>query len=507
MTLASDTRRGALAPILAGALALVALPATGALAQQRDSTRRDSTPPAAPKTSGSRVSGIAYDSVHMNPLVGAIVHVVGTPKEALTDRAGAFVLDDIPPGTWALRLTHPLLDTLGLQIGTRPIAFPLSAEGQVMLATPSSETIVAGSCTRAQRERWGPSMVLGRVMDADTDSSAVGAKVSVAWFETSLNTMLRPTPRVREATVREDGTYRICGLPARFDATLQASRGGVTTAEVKVSADGGPLLLQSLKIGSAATVLVAEGQQDTSKARQSGGRGTAVAQPLKRGPASLVGKVINAAGAPVKGARIDVQGTAAAALTSETGEFVISNLPSGTQVLVARQLGFAPVEMNVELSAKAPARVRVLMKDPARVLQPMVVKAEREEGLDKVGFNRRLKTGLGQYLTTEQIEQRNPVYLSDLFRTMPGLRVNTTSGAPQVESTRGYGSCVNFYLDGSPWQSLYPGDLDQLVPPTEVAAVEVYNGVTTPAEFQQPGQSGCTAVVMWTRTKVAKRGK
>jgi hypothetical protein len=331
--------------------------------------------------------------------------------------------------------------------------------------------------------------------------------VSVAWFETSLNTMLRPTPRVREATVREDGTYRICGLPARFDATLQASRGGVTTAEVKVSMDGGgPLLLQSLKIGSAATVIAAEGHDSTS-ARQSGGRGTAVAQPLKRGPASLVGKVINAAGAPVKGARIDVQGTAAAALTSETGEFVINNLPSGTQVLVARQLGFAPVEMNVELSAKAPARVRVLMKDPARVLQPMVVKAEREEGLDKVGFNRRLKSGLGQYLTTEQIEQRNPVYLSDLFRTMPGLRVNTTSGAPQVESTRGYGSCVNFYLDGSPWQSLYPGDLDQLVPPTEVAAVEVYNGVTTPAEFQQPGQSGCTAVVMWTRTKVAKRGK
>lgn len=462
---------------------------------------------AKPAASGSRVSGVAFDSVHMNPLVGALIRVEGTDRQAVADRTGAFVLDDIPPGTWPLKLIHPLLDTLGLQIGTRPIQFPLASEGQVTLATPSAETIVAGSCTAAQRRAWGPSMVMGRVMDADTDSAAVGTKVSIAWFETSLSTMLRPTPRVREATVRADGTYRICGLPARFDATLQGKRNGVTTAEVKISMQGGSLALQSLRIGSAATVQVSETQRDSGDARARSGRTTAVAEPLKKGPATLVGRVVNAAGSPVKGARIDVQGTAAAALTSESGEFAISGLPSGTQVLVARQLGFAPVEMNVELSARAPYRVNVLMKDPARVLQPMVVKAEREQGLDRVGFNRRMKAGMGQYLTTEQIEQRNPVYLSDLFRTMPGLRVNTTNGAPQVESTRGYGSCVNYYLDGSPWQSLYAGDLDQLVPPTEIAAVEVYNGSTTPAEFQQPGQSGCTAVVMWTRTRVNKRAQ
>jgi hypothetical protein len=315
---------------------------------------------------------------------------------------------------------------------------------------------------------------------------------------------------VREATVRADGSYRICGLPARFEATLQGSRNGVTTAEIKIRMEGGPLALQSLRIGSAATVVAAEGADTLAGAKRpsaGAGRGTAVAQPLRRGPASLIGRVLNAAGAPVKGARIDVEGTAGAALSNENGEFALGNLPSGTQVVIARQLGFAPVEMNVELSAKAPKRIDILMKDPARVLQPVMVKAEREEGLDKVGFNRRLKSGLGHYLTTEQIEERNPIYLSDLFRTMPGLRINNSNGQPVVESTRGYGSCVNFYLDGSPWQSLYPGDLDQLVPPSEVAAVEVYNGSTTPAEFQQPGQTSCTSVVMWTRTRVAKRAK
>lgn len=467
-------------------------------------------PTANPGAPGTRIVGVAYDSVHMNPLVGAIVRLDGTEKQATTDRNGAFVLEGIPAGAFAIRLTHPLLDTLGLQIGTRPVQFPLAADGEITLATPSAETIVAGSCTPAQRRQWGPSMVLGRVLDADTDSAAVGTKVSIAWFETSITTGLRPTPRVREATVRPDGTYRICGLPARFEATLQGTRNGVTTAEVKIQMDGGPLVLQSLRIGSAATVQVAEGHDSTALQRSpsaGAGRGTAVAQPLRRGPASLMGRVVNAAGAPVKGARVDVVGTAGAALTNENGEFAVSNLPSGTQVLVARQLGFAPVEVNVELSARAPKRVEILMKDPARVLQPVLVKAAREEGLDKVGFNRRLKSGLGHFLTTEQIEERNPVYLSDLFRTMPGLRVTNNGGQMTVESSRGYGTCVNYYLDGSPWQSLYAGDLDQLVPPNEIAAVEVYNGSSTPAEFQQPGQSSCTSVVMWTRTRVAKRGR
>ena len=131
---------------------------------------------AKPAASGSRVSGVAFYSVHMNPLVGALIRVEGTDRQAVADRTGAFVLDDIPPGTWPLKLIHPLLDTLGLQIGTRPIQFPLASEGQVTLATPSAETIVAGSCTAAQRRAWGPSMVMGRVMDADTDSAAVGTK-------------------------------------------------------------------------------------------------------------------------------------------------------------------------------------------------------------------------------------------------------------------------------------------------------------------------------------------
>jgi hypothetical protein len=59
-------------------------------------------------------------------------------------------------------------------------------------------------------------------------------------------------------------------------------------------------------------------------------------------------------------------------------------------------------------------------------------------------------------------------------------------------------------VDGAPWQQIEPGDLDTFVQPNEVAAVEVYNGASIPAQFMTPGQS-CAAVVVWTKTRVDRR--
>jgi hypothetical protein len=63
---------------------------------------------------------------------------------------------------------------------------------------------------------------------------------------------------------------------------------------------------------------------------------------------------------------------------------------------------------------------------------------------------------------------------------------------------------VTVYVDGSPWQQLEAGDMDAFVQPNEVAAIEVYNGSSTPVQFSQAGQS-CAAVVVWTKTRVQSR--
>ena len=65
------------------------------------------------ETYGS-AAGIAVISIHGGYLKGALVTLVGTSLSAITDTAGYFQITQVPRGTFALRLSHPYLDTLGI---------------------------------------------------------------------------------------------------------------------------------------------------------------------------------------------------------------------------------------------------------------------------------------------------------------------------------------------------------------------------------------------------------
>ena len=470
-----------------------------------------------PRQSGAQqpgfagVQGTVIDSIHgVVPLVGATVKVGTTGRQAVTDSGGRFQIDSIPAGPHSLTLLHPLLDTLNVQITTREVSFQAGQTLAVEMAVPSAERVIAIACTPAWRAR-GPSALVGKVLDADNDTPLAGAKVTLVWQEISLTT-LRKESRVREATVGPDGSYKICGLPAGVSGNVQATFSGRKTAEVGVVIEEThPLGFQSLRIG---TTVVAEAPADTG-ARPGAAAATAAsstgepAPPRLRGPARLTGRVINAAGAPVANARVDVQGTGAAALSRQDGTFGFVDLPSGTQAVVVRQLGFQPVEVAVELSGKQPKDITVTLAKPAPVLETVAVTAEKNAaGLDQVGFNRRHKMGFGYFMTTEEIEQRQATRMTDLFRTVPSLRVVPSGMDYVVESNRdAAGGCVRYVVDGSPYQSLYAGDVDRMMPPHDVAAIEVYTGSNTPAEFQAPGASSCTTIVMWSRFKVRKDPK
>jgi hypothetical protein len=324
------------------------------------------------------------------------------------------------------------------------------------------------------------------------------------WQQLSL-TDLKKVPVVREATVAADGSYKICGLPSGIDGNAQATFNGQKTAEVRVVIEEtSPLGFQSLRIG---TTVVAEAPAADSAARAPGAVAQADTAPRRiRGPARLSGRVINAAGAPVPNARVDIQGTGAATLSRQDGSFGFSDLPSGTQAVVVRQLGFEPVEVAVELSARTPRQVTVTMAKPARVLETVAVTADKvAAGLDQVGFNRRQKSGFGYFMDTEDIENRQATRMTDLFRTVPSLRVVPSGMDYVIESARDVqGGCVKYVVDGAQYQALFPGDIDRIMPPHDVAAIEVYSGSSTPAEFQAAGGSSCTTIVMWSRFKVRK---
>jgi hypothetical protein len=207
------------------------------------------------------------------------------------------------------------------------------------------------------------------------------------------------------------------------------------------------------------------------------------------------------------GARVGLQGTSAASITRQGGEFSLDSLPSGTQTLEVRKLGYALQEEAVELSSSRPAQVTISMNEFTPTLEPMRVTATRDRGLQDVGFTMRKRTGMGHYLEGDQIPKT--LQVSDALRAVPGLRVVPAgNGTNVIQSSRDpNGGCVVFWVDGVQWQQQFPGDLDAFVRSDEVAAIEVYSGSTVPGEFTTAGQSGCTTVVMWTERRINRNKK
>jgi hypothetical protein len=457
--------------------------------------------PAAPAVSTTAwLQGVAFDSVHSEPLAGAVIQVDGAGRFAITDSLGRFVVDSIKAGSYRLTVDHPMLDTLGVSLVTPAMTFVANEVTRTFIAIPGGEALVNTFCSAARRA-LGPGALVGRVREPDSDSAAVGARVSFVWYDPDppglpAGVRTRKTPRVREATIGADGSYRLCGLPERYEGKLQAQRkDGGATAEVVVTQDQGLLALRSVSVAPLAVATT-----------DSAGR----PRSSPRGAARVAGRVVNQNGAPVANARVGLMGSSAATITRSNGEFVLDSLPAGTQALVVRQLGYQPTEVPVELSARSPARVTVRLGAFVPELPPVEVVSRRDEGLQKVGYLQRKRTSAGGYfLTPEQIEMRKAMQFTDLMRSVPGIQVTGQNGQARLTSTRsaaGGSGCVTVFVDGAQWQQITPGDLDSFVQPSEVAAVEVYNGASIPPQFTTAGQS-CSAVVVWTKTRVMQRGR
>lgn len=427
-------------------------------------------------------------------MAGALVRVDASSLTTKADDNGRFRLDGIPPGPHYLQVEHPTVDTLGIQLRSETQNFAAGETVAVEMATPASETLIGIFCSPAWRAR-GPAALMGRVHEADSGQPATGAKISLLWYEIDITGGIRKAPRVREATVGPDGTYRICGLPAAIDGKLQVILGARTSGDIPLSFGDDLLALRSMSIAAPS---LAAASDSGARLPASGGLGSA----------RLTGRVLNKQGQPLAGARAQLEGTTRVATTRASGEFVLDSLPAGTQTLSVRLLGYAPIEKAVDLSSREPARVTVQLDNFVPVLAEVRVTAQRERALDDVGYTRRKRAGMGWYMDGPAMQAReNSLYFSDVLRSAPGIRIVPSGGNRQViQSSRDpMGGCVNIWVDGSQWQQMEPGDVDDFVKPYELAAIEVYSGTNTPAEYQPAGRSSCTTIVAWTKRRLDRR--
>jgi hypothetical protein len=258
------------------------------------------------------------------------------------------------------------------------------------------------------------------------------------------------------------------------------------------------------------------------------------------------GRVVQSDGTPVSGATVGLLSSADSSATSDSGRFVLRNVAPGAHTLWVRRLGFRPTLVDVTVSAVRPQQVRVTLDRAVPVLATVVTTSEVEAAYRRVGLDQRMRSGLGQFLTYDQIQKRHARKLSELLQGMRGIEMfeHPTQFEAFVGATRGAGSCITLVVDGIPQNERYsqnaagaklpPDDADDMIDPSGVGAIEVYSSAERPAGFGDGGQtpealppppgtamnqtsaiSGhpteigtgqCVLVMIWTRTRLGLAG-
>lgn len=459
------------------------------------------TPDTSHRATGTRVSGLVHDSIARAPLAGAIVQIVaaeGQPhfsRTVVSDSLGRFTLDDVPVGHYLIGFFHPVLDSLGVDAPLREVHVDGPRPERADLGIPSAARLRAAIC--GPRSATDSSAVLvGVVRDAWDKAPAAEVTVTGEWLEFSFRPggLGRRIVR-RVATTGENGWFAMCNVPTAGTMTLIASRGADSTdlIEVHVPAEG--FVRRELYLGSARTVVAV----DTAT------RANTPAPPARRirvGDGRLSGTVVGAAeGKPIVGAQVSIA-SGPVTRTDERGQWTLVQVPVGTRMLEVRAVGYYPEHRRVDVVAGVPP-IRVALSTLKAVLDTVRVSAARRlYDRDRNGFQQRRRSGLGRYLSSEEIARRQPLATSDLFRMVPGVRVGQDeSGFERRLLVRGsFGWCSPaIYVDGrNMMDGLSADDIDSWVRPEEVAGIEVYTESSVPAEFQQ-GLSGCGSVVIWTK--------
>lgn len=195
-------------------------------------------------------------------------------------------------------------------------------------------------------------------------------------------------------------------------------------------------------------------------------------------------------------------------LANEDGYFRLDAPEPGSYMLYGESLGYrSSVEGPILLGEDQliPAEFRL---DPMPVVLDSirVVAQSRRLSLVLAGFYDREQTGLGHFIGPDKIMERFEArQISDYFWGVPGIRLmprDNLAGSGYVPMMRASAALRGFclpdvYLDGIP----QPGaeDLDNLIMPFDIEAIEVYRGpAEVPARYTTAA-SNCGVILLWSR--------
>jgi hypothetical protein len=180
-------------------------------------------------------------------------------------------------------------------------------------------------------------------------------------------------------------------------------------------------------------------------------------------------------------------------VTNSEGRFLFRSVPAGSYRLVVTLLGYHDLGDTLEVQGGEAMEVILPLSVSPIPLEPLVVEVDRRSIGPAADFERRRRTRIGTFFDREEIEDRDPMFFTDLLRLVPGARL--VRAGPYDYSVRLRGGCrPSLWVDGM--ELMTAEGIDQLLPTMDLEAVEIYHSSSLPVEF---GASPCGAIVVWTR--------
>ena len=368
-----------------------------------------------PSTGETVIRGVVFDSLRMRPLAGANVQIASTTgapwtKSYDTDSKGTFELTGIPNGTYLIGFFHPELDSLGLLPPTFRLDVRAGPPIHMRLTIPSARTIARSLCGRTGKSD-STGLFLGYVRGADNAMPRPDGKLVIRWAEIVIrkNSIVRTVPTM-EASSGPNGLAAVCGLPLATSIRIQGMSADDSSGAFEITLPSSGFYHRDIFVAPLTRTSVSTSDSASPVA-------------LLRGVGRVRGHVTGATGRPISGARVTVWGTGMETVTSSDGEFTLGNLPGGTHTLEARALGFAPALQPVDIVSGTPGAAEVELTNLGIMLDTIKVTAQRVYTRPLQDFERRKRMGFGRFFDETEIERRRPIFLTDLLRTLPGVRV------------------------------------------------------------------------------------
>jgi len=445
------------------------------------------------------ITGVVFDSLTMRGLADASVQIADArggawAKTVASDSAGAFMIADVPVGTYLLGFFHPKLDSLSLGSQTVRVDVRTDEPMRIRLAIPSSVTIARSLCgPKVVSDSTG--LLLGYLRSAETSMPRPSGSVTIRWAEFVIekNSIQRQAPEVTAST-GATGAFAVCGVPLGTPLLIQAASATDSSGSFELTVPSSGLLHRDVYVApfSRTKVTVSD---------------SAPAVDMLRGAGRLRGQVLALNGRPISGARVIMWGTGLEATSNADGQFSLTGLPNGTHTLEVRAVGFSPAQRAVDIVQGVAGATEVEMANLAIALDTVRVVAQRVFTSQRTtDFERRLKmrTGTGHLIDDAEIEKRRPQVLTDILRTIPGVQIlpGKRSGEDIFmrggQAILGSGLCrPNLYIDGARSANDADFPINSMVPVSEVRAIEVYpHASLVPVELQS--LSGCGVVAIWT---------